>query len=330
LGRVTIKDIAKAAGVTHATVSYAINTPHKVKKETREKILKLLEEMNYIPDSAARMLKTGKTHTIGVVVGSIGTIYTNEVMKGLEQAMADTVYDVKIYPTSAVHDRREKIFEKMFMMRREDAMIINGWDWTSHRTKLEKMGIPIVLLEYEVEGYSSVTFDNFKSGYDAVSYMADKGATDIAIVVGDTEFVHSQKQRYLGYKKALEEKGISFDKDLVVRVHNHEYDEGVGAMNCLIDSGKDFDAIICAAGDLVAAGIMREAFAKGYAVPGDFLLMGHDDTDYAEMFNLTTIKQPLAQMARQAFKFAVDEAQGILGEKKRVEFQPEIMIRKTA
>ncbi|MFP4466889.1 MAG: LacI family DNA-binding transcriptional regulator [Candidatus Goldiibacteriota bacterium] len=329
MGRVTIKDIARAAGVTHATVSYAINTPHKVKKETREKILKLLEEMNYIPDSAARMLKMGKTRTIGVVVGSIGTIYTNEVMKGLEQAMADTVYDIKIYPTSAVHERREKIFDKMFMMRREDAMIINGWDWMNHREKLERMGIPIVLLEYEVEGRSSVAFDNFKSGYEAASYMIKKGAKNPAIVVGDTDFVYSQKQRYLGFKKALEENSLSFDRDLAVRVHNHEYDEGVGALNCLLDSGKYFDAVFCAAGDLVAAGIMREALAKGQVIPGDFSLMGHDETDYAEMFNLTTVKQPLAQMAKQAFKFAVEEAEGVIERKKKVEFQPEIIERKT-
>ncbi|HDQ25829.1 MAG TPA: LacI family transcriptional regulator [bacterium] len=331
--RITLKDVGKKIGLTHATVSMALNNDPRVRKTTKELVLKTAAEMGYYPDATARRLKTGKTNTIGVVITEFGSAFANEILHGAEIKRLDTKYDMQVFTGSDIHPKgsevswRYRVLERVVKEKLADAVIYLSPKMHENFEPLLAYKVPIVIIEEERPGMNSIIFDNFESGYMAAKYLFKKGKKRPVFVCGDYETMLTQRQRFDGYKKALKEEGFVFDPKDAYTLFLLHYKQGIDVMRKIVASKRKYDSVLCAAGDLVAFGMMGEARRMGINIPKDLAFIGHDNSDVADMAGLTTIKQPNVEMGRKAFSLAVSALEK--NPPRTVQFRPELIERET-
>jgi DNA-binding LacI/PurR family transcriptional regulator len=306
--RVSIKDIAEAAGVSHSTVSRALSDSPLVKAETKARIQRLAQEMGYSPDAIARSLVTQKTHTVGVVVTAITDPFVAEVVQGIEDTAQENDYSV-ILASSAAEPERELAAVEMLRAKRVDGVIVTssrvGALYLEH---LERIGVPVVLVNNHNEQSGRYTFsvsvDNQHGGYLATHHLIERGHRRIGYVTGPAD--HSDDaERLAGYRQALDEVGIPFDPALVVP-GNGRLDGGVQALRTLASLAELPSAAFCY-NDMTAIGLMSAARRAGISVPEGLAVVGFDDVPLAAHVNppLTTVAQPQRDMGRQAMDMAL-------------------------
>ncbi len=196
--------------------------------------------------------------------------------------------------------------------------------------------VPIVLLDGEAAGASTLATDNYKGGQIAAEHFISKGKKKIAIVNGRPNSVggfagnYCAKLRLKGFTDALKQRGLSIPVGCNIEVPNYSREDGVAAMPKLIDIGVD--AIFCAAADNTAVGLLSVAKERGVRIPEDIAVIGFDDLPIAQLSTptLTTIKQPMKDIVEAAFKMATVQREEILKNPKKVLFKPELIIRQSA
>jgi DNA-binding LacI/PurR family transcriptional regulator len=192
--------------------------------------------------------------------------------------------------------------------------------------------VPIILIDEEAPGVSTITTDNFAGGSIAGEHLIAKGKKKIAIVSGRTKLKgsYNAEQRLKGFQQALRTKGISLPQGYVVEVINYSREDGIETMPKLLVMGVD--AIFCAAGDNCALGLLSVAKDRGVRVPEEVSIIGFDDLPIARLSTpaLTTIRQPLQEIAEAAYKLAVIQREEILRNPKNIMFKPELVVRQSA
>ena len=192
--------------------------------------------------------------------------------------------------------------------------------------------VPIILIDEETTDVSTITTDNYAGGLIAGDYLAKKGKKKIAIVTGRTNVKGglNAEQRLKGFQQALKAKGISLPQEYVVEVMHYSRNDGIEIMPKLLALGVD--AIFCAAGDNCALGLLSVARDKGVRVPDEVALIGFDDLLIAQLSTpaLTTVRQPLKEIAEAAYKMAVFQRDEILAKPQNIVFRPELVIRQSA
>jgi DNA-binding LacI/PurR family transcriptional regulator len=192
--------------------------------------------------------------------------------------------------------------------------------------------IPIILFDEEAAGVSTIAIDNYKGGHMAGEYLVGKGKKKIAIVTGRTKIKggYNAERRLSGFQQALKEKGVSLPNGYVIEVKYYSREDGIDVMPKLLAMG--IDSIFCAAGDNCAQGLLSVAKDRGVRIPEDVAIVGFDDLPIARLSTpaLTTIRQPLKEMAEMAYKMAVNQRDEILHHPKNILFNPEMVIRKSA
>jgi LacI family transcriptional regulator len=192
--------------------------------------------------------------------------------------------------------------------------------------------IPIISIDEKASGVSTITIDNNMGGRIAGEYLIKKNKKKIAIVTGRTHVVggYNAQQRLEGFQHALRTKGLSTPLGCVMEVFHYSREDGIEVMPKLLDFGVD--AIFCAAGDNCAQGLITVARERGVRIPEDVAVVGFDDLLIAQLSTpaLTTIRQPLKEMAEAAFKMAVIHRDEILRKPRNEVFNPELVIRKSA
>lgn len=306
--RVSIKDIARAAGVSHSTVSRALSDSPLVSDETKARIQRLAQEMGYSPNTLARSLVTRQTYTIGVVVTTIADPFVAEVVQGIEATAHDYNYTV-ILCSSGAQPEREIAAVEMLRSKRVDGVIVTssriGALYLEH---LERIGAPIVLINNHNESSGRYTFtvtvDNRHGGYLATEHLVQLGHRGIAYVTAPADH-SSDLDRMAGYRQALIAGGIEPDPALIVP-GNGRADGGERALQALIDLSQPPSAVFCY-NDMTAIGLMHAARQVGLSVPRDMAVVGFDDIPFASYFYppLTTIAQPKVEMGRLAMKMAL-------------------------
>jgi len=305
---VSIKDIAKAAGVSHSTVSRALSDSSLVKAETKSRIQRLAREMGYTPDAIARSLVTQQTHTVGVVVTTITDPFVAEVVQGIEDTAHENDYSV-ILASSAAEPDREMAAVEMLRAKRVDSVIVTssrvGALYLEH---LERIGVPVVLVNNHNEQSGRYTFsvsvDNRHGGYLAASHLIERGHRRIAYVSGPAD--HSDDaDRLAGYRQALNEADIPFDAAIIVP-GNGRLDGGERALHELTSLAEPPTAVFCY-NDVTAIGLLSSAQQASLSVPEDLAVVGFDDIPFASHVHppLTTIAQPQRDMGRQAMDMAL-------------------------
>ena len=327
--KISIKDIAAAAGVSHSTVSRALRNSPLLKPETIQRIQKIAREKGYTASAVARSLVTRRTHTLGVVVTTIADPFVAEVVSGIEETANDHGYSVFLANSNAEPERELKVAQS-FAERRVDGIIVTSSRVGALYTPmLSSLQIPIVLVNNQHPGQfvHSVLIANFEASRDATRHLIQLGHTRIAYL-GDRFGYQSDTERFAGYREALDCAGIPFRPELVSH-GDGKPEGGYQAMKKLLSLPDPPTAVFCY-NDMSALGALKAIREAGLRVPRDISLVGFDDLFIAEYSEppLTTVRQPRRQMGRLAAEILLKLIQGA-GAEELIRVPGELILRQS-
>ncbi|NLJ83782.1 MAG: LacI family transcriptional regulator [Halanaerobiaceae bacterium] len=309
--RVTIKDIAREAGVSVTTVSRVLNNKADVSDKTREKVLKIIDRLNYNPNSIARGLVMNKTYTIGLIVPDISNAFFAEIAKAIEDELREYGYSVIFCNTDNDKDREKESIDLLRSKQVDGLIGAFSHDSKDEVLALGKAGLPIVQIDRLVDDSQipSVIIDNILSGYEATEYLIKKGHRRIAHITGALD-TNTGIRRAEGYRKALQEYGIEIDEELVME-GDFSQESGYLAMKEILERNKDLTAVF-AGNDMMALGAYRAIYAAGLKIPEDISIIGHDDFTLASLVSpaLTTMQQPIYKIGKVAASLLIDIIKG--------------------
>lgn len=295
---VTIQDVAKASGVSVSTVSRVLNGKVDVASETQEKILAVIDELNYTSNLAARSMRGSKANLIGLIMPDIEYPYAIEIMKGVNQTIANSEYALLVYTTGDVHKMGTSTNEQQIVALLNNS-ITDGVIIVAPATSDFVSESPIISIDphYVNHGYPAVHATNYQGALDAMDYLLSLGHTRIGFIAGRPE-LESANRRFMGYRDALRNVGIPYDESLVA--------PGDFTTKTAVESAKQLLSLperptaIFASNDQTALGVFQAANEMGLLIPMDFSLMGFDNIPESKFHNLTTVDQFLRKMGSQA------------------------------
>lgn len=331
--RVTIDDIARLAGVSKATVSRVINNKNEgVGAETRKKIQKLIDDLEYKPNLLARGIVTSKTKTLGLIIPDITNPFFTELVKAVENHANKNGYTVIIANTDFSRIKEED-YVSTFIAKRVDGVILTSTvsDNNTIHSKFKKYNVPCVLLDRAmntIDYDAGVYVDNECGLYISCEYLIKHGNKRIAFISGPKN-VSTSKERIEGYKMALAQYQIEFDESLI-KYGNFTLDSGYKAVWELNKGEIDFTGIL-ASNDVMAIGAMKALRELGYKVPEDVEIIGFDNIELSSMIDppLTTVQQPTLEMGKKAIEFLLSLIEGKTLRNRYIRLQPKLIFRYT-
>lgn len=329
--KATINDIARIAGVSKATVSMVFNNKaDSISNETKKKILKIAEELNYIPNSVARSLATNKTFSIGIILPDITNPFFSEIARAIEDEANFLGYNVILCNTDN-NVKKEENYIKLLISKLIDGIIfIAGGHSRKSLDLIKENNIPFVLVDRYIEGFENhfgVFCKNYEGVVEGVEYLYSLGKRKIIFVNGPKELEIS-KQRYEGYKAVMKKYKI-FSKDLVFN-GDFTLEGGKRVTEVIINKINDFDAIFYS-NDVMAFGGMKVLLRNGYKIPENVSIVGFDNVQISEFVEpeLTTINQPIYDMGRESCRLLVKVINNEDVPEKTLYFKPKLLIRST-
>ncbi len=300
---VSIKDIARAANVSHATVSRALRGSPLVNRETADRIRQIARRLGYRPSAVARSLVTRKTRTIGIVVTTIADPFIAEVVSGVEEVANDHDYSVLLANSNADPEREIRVVHSFHERRVDGILVLASRVGALYMPRLTQMQVPIVLInnQHPSEFVHSVMIDNIAAGRLATEHLIELGHKRIAYL-GDRFGFQSDTERFTGYRRALELADLPFRPELIVH-GDGKAEGGAQAMEKLLQLVEKPTAVFCY-NDMSALGALRVIRQQRLCVPEEVSLVGFDDLFIASYTHppLTTIRQPMRQMGRLAMQ----------------------------
>ena len=304
----SIKDIARAAGVSHSTVSRALSDSPLINAATRARIQRLAEEMGYSPDAGARSLVRGHTCTVGVVVTTIADPFSAEVVEGIESTAYSHGYSV-ILAASQDEPEREIAAVETLRSKRVDAVIVTSSRVGAlHQERLGAAGVPVIMLNSHSQQLAphtlSVRVDDVHGARLATEHLLALGHRPIAHVTGPAGHSPSA-DRLAGYRAALTAADLPFDPALIFSGTGRPAG-GEGALPLLLALTERPTAVFCY-NDMTAIGLLRAARLAGLHVPDDLAVVGFDDIPFAAYVSpaLTTVAQPKFDLGQRAMDMAL-------------------------
>lgn len=306
--KITIKDIAKEAGVSIATVSLVLNEKDKhITEATRQRVKDAMKKYNYIPNAMAGSLVTRKTGIIGLILPDITNPFFPGIARGAEDRANEEGYSIIFCNTDDKIEVEEKYIESLTSKMVDGIIIAHSSNSERLSDVLERCQIPIILIDRDFDSKNiegKVLVNNRDAAFNAITYMVEKGYRKIAYLSGSLK-TKTAMDRLRGYKEALMENNISFD-DKLVKYGQYRAEWGKKGIEELFQEETDFDAVFCG-NDLIAIGAMKEVLRSGFRVPEDIGIMGFDDIYMSQMVEpeLTTVKQPNYEMGYQAVNLLI-------------------------
>ena len=324
---ISIKDIAKRAGVSHSTVSRALADSPLVNAATKARIQRLAREMGYTPSAIARAMSTHRTRTIGLVVTTIADPFVAEVVRGIEETALDRGYSVFLNNSTGDPDR-EIAAVRALREKWVDAVIVTASRVGSFYAELSEIQVPVVLINNQQAGeYSfAVRNDDLRGGQLAGQYLAGLGHRRIAYVAGP-EHATSSELRLEGCRGVLEKRGATVPPEWVVPGNGQPEMAERAVLPLVRAAGSHPTAIFCY-NDMTAMGVLRAVKSEGLHVPEDMSILGYDDiaaTPYLDP-PLTTIAQAKYTLGQMATMMAIDLIEGKEGVQD-VLIEPQLVIR---
>jgi LacI family transcriptional regulator len=324
----TIYDVAREAGVSIATVSKVINGTGRISAETRRKVAKIMQQLDYQPSVVASALTGKSTFTIGLLIPDLANPFFAEMARSIEDRGHELGFNLVICSTDN-NPEREALYITLLKQKRVDGIIIaTGISNEALLKNLVKQKVPIALIARDMPALAadSVLVDDFIGGYQATSHLIGLGHRKIA-VISEHLGLMSSKERVRGYRHALEEAGIPYDESMVC-VSDFTVEGGRRCTKALLQSDRPPTAVF-ACNDLLAIGAVQAARESGLVIPRDMSVVGFDNTVLATIIDppLTTVAQPIQQMGRQVMDLLVQEIRKEKRVKQRAILLPELIVR---
>lgn len=329
--KVTMLDIAKMAGVSKATVSMVLSKrDQSISDETRNKVLSLAKEMNYIPNSLARSLSTKKTGTIGIILPDITNPFFSSIARAIEDEASLLGYNVIFCNTDNETNKEEKYIKLLISKLVDGVIFIAGGESENSVKMLKYNNIPFVLVDRYIDtheeeyGVYALNKDGVLKG---IEYLYNEGSRKIAFVEGP-KTLEISRQRLDGYKYSMSKYGL-YDESLVFS-GDFTIDGGIKATENILQNTTDLDAIFYS-NDAMALGGIKVLLKRGFKIPQDIRVLGFDNIELSEIFEpeLTTISQPIYEMGKQSCKLLIDVIDAADIENKQIYFETELIIRET-
>jgi DNA-binding LacI/PurR family transcriptional regulator len=325
---VTIKDIARALGLSTSTVSRALRDSHEISPETKKMVLDYAEKINYHPNPIALSLKERRSRSIGVIVCEIANSFFSQVINGIESIAYKNGYNV-IIAQSRESVEREMLNLQYLTSRSVDGLILSVSTETkdfSYLKELSSRGMPIVFFDRIVDELNThkVIVDNYKGAYDATAHLIGCGYRKIA-AISNPSVLSIAKERLAGYRAALADHGLSVDESLI-RYCAHGgmlLEEVETAVSELLSIPEKPQAIL-ATSDKLTTGCLRMLKSRNLSVPDDMGLIGFSNTDLTELLSpaLSVIRQPAFEMGEVATSLLLQQ---IESKKPITEFQTRVL-----
>ncbi|HBY93143.1 MAG: LacI family transcriptional regulator [Ardenticatenaceae bacterium] len=326
---VSIKDIARAAGVSHSTVSRALRGHPAISEATRSRVSQLAAEMGYSPSAVARGLRTSRTRVIGLVVTHLTDPFLTEVVQGIEALALDAGYSLFL-ATSNVDPDREVAVVKAFREQRVDGILVSSSRvGERYLPLLAESQVPIVLINNQHDGTFafSVTNDDRYGAEVVTRHLIESGHERIAYL-GNHRGGQTDVDRLAGYRAALHAAGLTPDPALVVHGPNGRAPGGEAGVQALFPLDPHPTGLVCY-NDMMALGALHRLKQAGVRIPEDLSITGYDGISLVAYADppLTTFAQPTFELGRRAMQMLLSLMAGQDGE--HILLRGELIVRQS-
>lgn len=304
--KISIKDLSNALGVSAATVSKALNGYPDVSRSTRNKVIKLAKELQYFPNQQAINFRKKTSKIIGLVLPQINHFYFSKIVESIIELASEDNVSVIVKPTFENLEKEKMVLLELVKLN-VDGILISLSDQTrfpDHLIEISNFGIPIVEFDKisKLSPFDKVVTNDRDAAKKAVTHLISKGKNTIAHLRGSL-LSQNSIDRFLGYKSAIIDSGLTFDEELVIQVLPNNINESQYSFSKLYKKRNDIDAIF-AITDIAAIAAIRELKSKSIDVPSQVSVVGFSNWQISNLItpSLTTIDQNAFNMARVSYK----------------------------
>jgi DNA-binding LacI/PurR family transcriptional regulator len=315
--RVSLKDVAREAGVSVTTASYVLNRKPdaRISEETSRRVRAAAKRLKYVPNISARTMISRRSQLIGVIIPQTGSSHRlmfdnpfyGEFLSAVEYVVREGGYHLLLSGTGPYQD-----YSSIAQMRNLDGVIIVGTYPSEFLDELKKTGIPVVLVDAYIQDhyFHTVSINDRHGGYLATKYLIDKGHREIAFVSEKLRDKGVHHQRFLGYSDALEEAGIPLRKEFLYE-GDVAYHGGFAVAQEMVKRGKRETAAFAVA-DIMALGLVNGLRAQCLSVPEDISVIGFDNVPLSTMSlpEITTVNQDIWEKGSQAARIVIEAVEG--------------------
>jgi LacI family transcriptional regulator len=314
--RASLKDIAEALNVSKTLVSLVLNNKANewgISEETQKKVRKKAEELNYYPNQMARGLRTGKSNIIGLVVADISNPFYAKISKTIEFEVTRLGYHLLVCSSDEVEEKENKLIELLRDRQRVEGIIVATTQQDAEQfNQLKKQQYPLVFIDRKLPSFacSYVGVDNTKGAYQMVEHLIKLGMRKIGMVNISPMHLSSLNERVDGYKEALKKHGIKLNNDWIQSVSYQDIgNTTTQAINNLVNSGVE---AIFTINNYVAINCLQALHKLKKRIPEDIAIVCFDDLDAFNFSHppLTTVAQPLEEIALEAVKMLMKQVDG--------------------
>ncbi|MBU8787408.1 MULTISPECIES: LacI family DNA-binding transcriptional regulator [Bacillus] len=330
--KITIYDVAEAAGVSISTVSRVINNTGRISQSTRQKVFEVMKDLDYQPNVHASALTGKRTNIIGLLTPDISNPFFGELAKSVEERADELGFSIIMCSTDRDRKKETKYFSVLRQKNVDGIIFATGIENKESLAAVEDIadeGIPLVMISQDRALFPMdvVVIDDLMAGYIAAKHLISLGHKSIACVIGDGTTT-CEKDRLKGFKKAMDEAGIAAG-ELLTAGNGFSLQGGKKAASSIFS--QKVPTAVLAINDVLACAVIQTAKEWGLEVPGDVSVIGFDNTMLAEMVAppLTTVSQPIEEMGRRVVELLAEEIRGAKKSKSKTILAPELIIRQS-
>lgn len=331
----TIKEVANKAGVSVATVSRVINNDSVVRQDTRDKVLKVIEDLSYTPNLLGRHLRQTRTDKILVLVPSISNQFYSKIIRAMEKVAESEGFDVFICMTHN-DPKIEKRYVELLTTKIVDGIIFLASSLRREEMDSIAASYHVVQCSEYVEGSiaDTVCIDDEAAAYEAVSWFLDNGHSEVAFMGSKVKY-NTAEGRENGYRKALKDHGLEIHENLIIK-DDYSYPGGQRMAERFLALGEERPTAIFCISDSMAIGCINRLMEKGIKIPQEVSVMGFDDTSIAKVFcpSISTVSQQQTEIGKTAAKMLIESIRSGRyakknGKTRKVVLKHDIVIRET-
>jgi LacI family transcriptional regulator len=327
--RVTLKDVARLAGVSTATVSNVINSSKKVSEKVEKNVLNSMEALNYQPDMVAKSLRIKESKLIGLVISDIANSFFASVVRGIEDALSADGYNVLLC-NSDLNVDKEKKYLNLLLGKRVDGLIISAsGSSNSYYKQLKNNGVPSVYLNRSPDftDIDTVTTNNYGGSYQATDHLINHGHKKIGIITG-IQNINTGRERLSGFKQALLDNDLEINENWV-KEGNFEDNSGYFKMKEIMEQ-TDRPTALFVSNNAMTLGVYKYIKKFALKIPDDIAIIGFDDPEWGSIVDppLTAVAQPSYQLGTEAARLIIEKIKGGHADRQQIiTLNPTLVIR---